>query len=153
MPRSVPRPRKPKPSSHHPEALKIYLSAPMIANRQLERAKIIAKAISDSGHEVTSPWVLGSVEGVDPSVVNIFERDMGGAERCDAIVADVSQPSIGVGMEIMAAYKAGKRIFLVAMKGSTISRMLLHMKKKTLIEFVDEEALYSNLVRTLKAKA
>lgn len=133
--------------------MKVYLSVPMIANRRLERARVIAKAIRDSGHEVTSPWVLGSVEGHDPNVLNIFERDMLGAERCDAIVADVSQPSIGVGMEIMAAYKAGKFVVLVAMRGSTISRMLLHMKGKELVEFDDDKELYSNLVKTLKPKA
>ncbi len=132
--------------------MKIYLSVPMIANRRLDRAKAMARAITDAGHEVTSPWVLGSVEGHDPNVLNIFERDMHGAEASDAIVADVSQPSIGVGMEIMAAHKAGKRVVLVAMRGSTVSRMLLHMKTKELVEFVDDESLYSSLLRALKTR-
>jgi len=129
--------------------LRIYLSVPMIANRSTPVANTIARAIRDSGHEVTSPWVLGPIEGQDRKVVDIFERDKRGAEDCDAIVADVSSPSIGVGMELMAAHKAGKLVVVVAKEGSTVSRMLLHMPEKESVEFKDEEDLYSKLSKTL----
>lgn len=131
-------------------SLKIYLSVPMIANRALERANILAKAIRDSGHEITSPWVLGPIEHSNPIVANVFQRDMMAAETADAIVADVSQPSIGVGMEIMAAYKAGKRIILVMKRGNATSRMLQHMDKKEMLEFDEEDEIYAKLLRVLK---
>jgi hypothetical protein len=121
----------------------------MIANRALARAHLIAKAIEDSGHEVSSPWVLGPIEKAGPSEVNVFQRDKKGAEECDAIVADVSEPSIGVGMEIMAAYKAGKRVILVVKKGNVTSRMLQHMDHKETIEYEKESDLYSGLRRIL----
>ncbi|MDV3277537.1 MAG: hypothetical protein LYZ69_03600 [Nitrososphaerales archaeon] len=129
--------------------MKIYLSVPMIANRTLSRANILAKAIRDSGHEVASPWVLGPVEK-DSVAVNVFQRDRLGVENSDATLADVSQPSTGVGMEIMAAYKARKRIILVAKKGSILSRMLLHMEGKELVEFEDDEDLYEKVLKQLK---
>lgn len=109
----------------------------------------MARAIRDSGHEVSSPWVLGRIEGQTPDVLNIFERDMRGAEESDAIVADVTSPSIGVGMELMAAYKAGRKIIVVAKEGSTVSHMLLHMDGKQHIEFKDEQDLYEQLVGLL----
>ena len=121
----------------------------MIANRALARAHLIAKAIEDSGHMVSSPWVLGPIERSGPSEVNVFQRDKRGAEECDALVAEVSEPSIGVGMEIMAAYKAGKRVILVVEKGRTISRMLQHMDHKETVEYERESDLYSNLRRIL----
>ena len=130
--------------------MKVYLSVPMIANRALQRALLMAKAIRDSGHEVTSPWVLAPIENPNPEQVNVFRRDLQGAEGCDAIVADVSEPSIGVGMEIMAAFKAGKRILLVEMKGSVTSRMLSHMDKKAVVEFEKDEDVYGGIVRLLK---
>ncbi len=130
--------------------MKVYLSVPMIANRTLERANLMAKAIRDAGHEVTSPWVLGSIEGHDPRILNIFARDMHGAESSDALVADVSQPSIGVGMEIMAAFKAGRKIVIVRKRGSVVSRMLLHMEGKEMVEFDDDRTLYLGLVSALK---
>ena len=125
--------------------MKVYLSVPMIANRALSRANLMAKAIMDSGHEVSSPWVLGPIESSDPSAVNVFRRDMGGAEGCDVLVADVTEPSIGVGMEIMAAYKAGRRIVLVGKKGRVASRMLSHMDRKETVEYLREEELYTAL--------
>lgn len=129
--------------------MKVYLSVPMIANRSLERAKLMADVIRESGHELVSPWVLGEIERQAQSSVNIFQRDMKGAEGCDVIVADISQPSTGVGMELMAAYKAGRRIITVVKKGSTISRMLAHMDRREAIEFEDEEQLAEGLRNAL----
>ena len=131
--------------------MKVYLSVPMIANRALPRAVLMAKAIQESGNEVTSPWVLGPIEHTNPSAVNVFSRDRKGAEDCDILVADVTEPSIGVGMEIMAAYGAGKRIILVAKKGRVTSRMLSHMDRKETLEYDADEDVYRDLLRLLKA--
>lgn len=122
----------------------------MIANRALPRANLMAKAIRDSGHTITSPWVLGELENYDPSVLNIFERDKRGAEESDAIVADVTEPSIGVGMELMAAYKAGKRVIVVVKKGKVTSRMLQHMPSQETLEYHDESEIYAGLRKILK---
>lgn len=130
--------------------MKVYLSVPIIPNRALGRAKIMAKAITDSGHEVTSPWVLGGAEKPYSSSPNVFDRDRSGVETSDALVADVSEPSIGVGMEIMAAYKANHRIIIVAKKGRVLSRMLDHMVGKETLEYGDENEIYDGLVRLLK---
>jgi len=121
---------------------------PMIANRALSRAKLMAKAIEDSGHEMTSPWVIGPIE-TEQSRVNVFQRDKMGAEECDILVADVSEPSIGVGMEIMAAYVSGRRVILVAKKGNVISRMLHQMDMKETLEFDEDGEVYSGLLRLL----
>ncbi len=121
----------------------------MIANRALPRAQLLAKAIRDSGHEVSSPWVLGPVEGTGPAAVNVFRRDKKGAEDCDVLVADVTEPSLGVGMEIMAAYEAGRKIILVAKKGRVTSRMLSHMDRKETLEYEADEDVYRGLVRLL----
>lgn len=133
--------------------MRIYLSVPMITNRQPATASAMARAIKDAGHELASPWVLGPIEVHDPSDLNIFERDMHGAERADAIVADVSLPSTGVGMELMAAYKAKKRVIIAARRGSTVSMMLLHMGAKEMLEFEDENDLYAKLVALLRKRS
>jgi 2'-deoxynucleoside 5'-phosphate N-hydrolase len=129
--------------------LKVYLSVPMIANRSLDRAKMMAKAIEDSGNEVTSPWVLGQIEkSISP--VNVFQRDKMGSETCDVLVADVTEPSIGVGMEIMAAYKAGRRVVLIMKKGNVTSRMLQHMDRKETLEYEQDSEVYLRLKRLLQ---
>ncbi len=129
--------------------MKVYLSVPMVANRELARAKLMAKAIEDSGHTVTSPWVLGPLGHSISSDVNVFQRDKDGAERCDILVADVSVPSTGVGMEIMAAYKMGRRVILMMKKGSVTSRMLSHMDNKETVEFQEDDEVYGALRRVL----
>ena len=129
--------------------MKVYLSVPMIANRALPRAKLMAKAIVDSGNEVTSAWVLGQIEGT-VSNVNVFLRDRIGSEECDVLVADVTEPSIGVGMEIMAAYKAGRKIVLVAKKGNVTSRMLQHMEGKETLEYERDSEVYRGLRQLLE---
>lgn len=87
-----------------------------------------------------------------PTVIDVFQRDKKGAENCDILVADVSQPSIGVGMEIMAAYDANRRIILVQKRGSVASRMLLHMDRKELVEFDDDESLVRGLLNALRPR-
>ena len=129
--------------------MKVYLSVPMITNRALERANLMARAIEESGHQVTSPWVLGPIEHSGPAVVDVFQRDKKGAEDCDILVADVSEPSIGVGMEIMAAYKMRRRIILVMKKGRPTSRMLQHMDGKEVVEFAEDGELCAALKRIL----
>ena len=130
--------------------MKVYLSVPMIQNRALGRAHVMAKAIQDAGHEIASPWVLGPLERQDVAALNVFERDRKGAEGCDALVADVTVPSVGVGMEIMAAYKAGKRVILVSRRGGLVSRMLIHMEPKESVEYETEKEVYDGLLRALK---
>ena len=130
--------------------MEVYLSVPMIANRAVDRAKIIAKAIEDSGHHLSSPWVLGPIENSNPSVVNVFQRDKDGAERSDVLIADVTEPSIGVGMEIMAAYMAGRRVILIVKKGKVTSRMLQHMDRKEILEFERESEIYNTLRSLLR---
>lgn len=122
----------------------------MITNRALSRAKEMARAITDSGNELTSPWVLGQIEGA-ASPVDVFHRDRIGSETCDLLVADVTEPSVGVGMEIMAAYKEGRRIVLVTKRGNMTSRMLQHMDGKDTLEYEDESEVYDGLRRLLEA--
>ncbi len=125
----------------------------MITNRALERAKLIAQTIKEAGYELASPWVIGPIEKSDPRLLNVFLRDKNGAESSDVLVADVSVPSTGVGMEIMAAYLAKRRIVLVAKRGSVVSRMLQHMDRKELIEFDDERSMAAQLLANLRRNA
>jgi hypothetical protein len=121
----------------------------MIANRALDRAEVIARAIEDSGNHISSPWVLGPIESANSQEVNVFQRDKNAVEASEVIVADVTEPSIGVGMEIMAAYNAGRRVILVTRRGRVTSRMLQHMDKKESLEYEDESEIYDGLRRLL----
>ena len=132
-----------------PTKVKVYLSAPMILNRSLGRASLMARAMQVSGHEFSSPWVLGPLEKSRPGGLNVFERDKNGVEQSDAIVADVTEPSVGVGMEIMAAHKQGKKVIVVVKKGKAVSGMLRDMEPKVTVEYSDESEIYGGLREVL----
>jgi len=110
----------------------------------------MAKAIRDSGNVVASPWNLDPMEVSAPSVVNVFERDRTGSENAEVMVADVTDPSTGVGMEVMAAYKAGRRIILVSQRGRRVSKMLEDMDGKERLEYNEESEIYEGLLRMLR---
>ncbi len=129
--------------------MKVYLAVPLVENRSLERTRLMARAVADAGHEVASPWNLSPTEVSIRSTVNIFQRDRAGSRGADVIVADVTTPSIGVGMELMAAYDAGRRIILVSRKGKRISTMLEDMDGKEKIEYESEPEIYLKLLERL----
>lgn len=129
--------------------MKVYLAVPLVSNRNISRTRLMAKAIRDAGHEVASPWNLDPMEVSVPSAVNVFHRDREGSMSADVLVADVTDPSTGVGMEIMAAYGAGKRVIIVSRKGRRISTMLEDMDGKRWLQYGEESEIYEGLVRML----
>jgi nucleoside 2-deoxyribosyltransferase len=128
------------------KAMRVYLSVPIITNRNKRISKVIASIIREMGHEIVSNWVI---EDTNDSNVNIFERDTKGVMNSDILVAYVSRPSTGVGMEIMLAHFLGKKVILVSKKGSKISRMLLHMHNKVLVEFQNTREMREMLKKEL----
>ncbi len=130
--------------------MRVYLAVPLISHRSLSRTKLMAAAIQAAGHEVASPWNLEPTEVARPSAANIFDRDRKGSEAAEVMVADATHPSTGVGMEIMAAYKAGRRIIIVSKRGRRISKMLEDMDRKAWIQYGSSSELYDSLLRELK---
>ncbi len=54
----------------------------------------------------------------------VFERDTAWLRRCDAVVAEVSTPSHGVGFEVAYALERGKPVLCLAREGVRVSKML-----------------------------
>lgn len=105
--------------------MKVYLSVPIVKDRNLGLAKTISKVIIECGHELTSKWVISEDPGFSTLPSYIYERDTNGVRTSDIVVAEVSTPSHGVGMEVMLAIMLKKRVIALARRDSQISRMLL----------------------------
>ncbi len=56
---------------------------------------------------------LSSLGEADMSEEEIYTRDMTWIAACDALVAEVTQPSLGVGYEVAVAEAAGKPVLAV----------------------------------------
>ena len=70
----------------------------------------------------------------------IYERDMGWLREADAVVAEVSAPSLGVGYEIAKAEQWGKPLLLLYREqpGRMPSAMLNGNKDLELVVFAEE---------------
>lgn len=109
--------------------MKIYFAGSIVGGR--ENAHIYAQIVEyllAKGHEVPSahvarPDVL-DWEKENPLSL-IYERDMAWIRECDALIAEVSTSSMGVGYEIATALWLGKPVFCLYRQGSTVSKMLL----------------------------
>ena len=110
-------------------AMRIYLAAAMTnAGRDLEAIKTLLGCLEADGHEVPTRHVadpLGrEVEG-ELADADVGRRDLGWVAGCDALVAEVSTPSHGVGVEVAAALAGGKPVLLTYRRGTPVSRLLL----------------------------
>ncbi len=115
--------------------MKVYLAVPLRNNRNRLTAKKIYETIEDLGSKVLSDWIL--LDDPNPGLTpnGIYLRDYDAISSCDLFLADVSKPSIGVGMEIMLAKHLGKRIICIHKNDEKVSNFLLGMPKTSIIPF------------------
>ena len=123
------------------------MAVPIIASRDLNKARLISKTIEDMGHEIVSEWVTHVDPGFTTTAQEVFKRDVSAVKACDVLVAEVSDRSHGVGMEIMQAHISGKNILCLLKRGTAVSRMILGLPRVILIEYSSEE----EMIRRLKA--
>lgn len=108
---------------------KIFMSGSMRGGRKLlDTYKFMLEVMLSAGNEVLSPHVANAAifdEERGMSEAEIFSRDIGGIQRCDLLVAEVTVPSVGVGYEICRAVDLGKPVLCVYHDGARASAMVL----------------------------
>lgn len=108
--------------------MNIYFSCSITGGRAEEATyQAIVRELETAGHEVptahlSSPEVMKMEDVVD--AVEIFGRDMAWIRGCDAVVAEVSSPSHGVGYEIAYALSLGKPVLCCHKNGKRISKII-----------------------------
>lgn len=110
-----------------------YLSAPIIHStfRKDDFCSTVINVLESKGIQVFAPQVLKESE---PR--SIFKRDVENVRLCDFLIAEVSSPSLGVGMEIMLAIDLMKPVLLFLHTSSApISKMVVGADGKALIEY------------------
>lgn len=102
-----------------------------IANYINKYANILDKHVYDSNLSNTG-------EKIYPN--EIYERDINWIKKCDILIAEVTNPSLGVGYEISYAERLNKRIICLCEKNSNLSAMIKGNKNVEIIyyEKVDE---------------
>jgi hypothetical protein len=118
------------------EKMNLYFSCSITGGRADEDVyQILVKEMLRLGHEVPTAHlseadVVRMETIVDPN--EIFRRDMDWLHACDAVVAEVSTPSHGVGYEIAEGLNLGKPVLCCYRKGRKVSKIITGNDSKTL---------------------
>jgi len=108
--------------------LNIYFSCSLTGGRKdKDIYALLVNHLLDLRHEVPTahlahPQVMSVERTVDPN--EVFQRDIAWLQDCDAVVAEVSTPSHGVGYEIAYALGLGKPVLCLHAQDVAVSKML-----------------------------
>jgi hypothetical protein len=108
--------------------MNIYFACSITGGRNFEPVyqAIIAALLSD-GHTIPTAHLADSSVTALEAIVSpreVFERDVAWIKDCQALVAEVSTPSHGVGYEVAFALSIWKPVLCVHQAGQTVSKML-----------------------------
>jgi len=131
------------------EPLKAYVALPIVHADNLEFNKEYVNIVENCGLVVLSKWVSGETYGTILSPKEVFKRDLGMVVKADLLIADVTKPSHGVGMEIMYAYVNNKKIIATYHRGSKLSALIRGMPGIYLVEYSDLKELEERLWRKI----
>ncbi|MGA9192043.1 MAG: nucleoside 2-deoxyribosyltransferase [Anaerolineales bacterium] len=116
--------------------MNIYFSCSLTGGRGDQAVyERLVDDLLQSGHIVpTAHLARSDVMDLERTVVpqDIYLRDMAWIEACDALVAEVSTPSHGVGYEIAAALGLGKPVLCCYRRGAVVSKMITGNQTKGL---------------------
>jgi hypothetical protein len=108
--------------------MKIYFACAIVGGRKDEASyQKLVDALFADGHEVPTAMNAGSgwqhLEG-SPDPNEVYRRDTGWIDESQALIAEVSTPSHGVGYEISYALERSKPVLCIYRRGITVSKMI-----------------------------
>lgn len=108
--------------------MNIYFACSITGGRDFEPIyQAIIAALQADGHTLPTAHLADSnVKALEAvaSPRQVYDRDVAWIRDCDALVAEVSTPSHGVGYEVAYALHIGKPVLCVYQESRTISKML-----------------------------
>lgn len=108
--------------------MNIYFACSITGGRDYEDVyQHLVAALRTDGHEVPTGYLADSSVTILEAQVSpqeVYVRDMAWIEASDALVAEVSVPSHGVGYEVGYALNVGKPVLCLAHEGRRVSKMI-----------------------------
>lgn len=108
--------------------MNIYFACSITGGREFESVyQLIARALTDDRHEVPTAHLADSgimalEAAIDP--FEVYQRDVTWIRESQALIAEVSVPSHGVGYEIGFALGLGKPVLALFQQGRKVSKMI-----------------------------
>jgi 2'-deoxynucleoside 5'-phosphate N-hydrolase len=108
--------------------MNIYFACSITGGRDFESVyQAIVRALLADGHIVPTAMLASSdVHQLETIVqpAEVYSRDVAWIRAADALIAEVSTPSHGVGYEIGYALGLGKPVLCCAQAGRSVSKMI-----------------------------
>lgn len=108
--------------------MNIYFACSITGGREFESIyQEIVAALTKDGHEIPTSHLAKSEVVENERLLtprDVYERDVNWIKNCDALVAEVSIPSHGVGYEIGFALNIGKPVLCLHHKERKVSKMI-----------------------------
>ncbi len=124
--------------------MKVYITCPVSHTKErLNLLPEIKKIVEENGIE---PFVFE----IGGTPQEIFDRDSNQLKSCDLIIAEVSETSHGVGIEIGMSYLLNLKRILLIEKGKQVTKLAQGMPNTTIIEYENLEDLKTKLSSSLK---
>jgi len=136
--------------------MNIYFSCSITGGRKDQHIyQRIVNYLIENGHKVpTAHLALPDVmkDEFNLNAVDVYERDIEWVRNCDALIAEVSTPSHGVGYEIAAAIFLGKQVMCCHHMDKKISKIISGNTNKNMLVFSynSEDELISEIEKFLK---
>jgi nucleoside 2-deoxyribosyltransferase len=117
--------------------MQVYFAGAIMGGREnLPVYQHIVARLQAAGHEVPSahvadPAVLSRESALSPR--KVYERDVAWIETSDAMVAEVSTPSLGVGYEVGYGLQRGLPVLCLYRRELSISKMITGNSAPTLV--------------------
>src|SRR5512143_1134095 len=127
--------------------MKIYFSGSISGGREYEAIyQHLVARLQAQGHDVLSAHVADPTaleREKDRSPREVFERDVNWVKECEAMIAEISTPSLGVGYEYALAVQLGKPVLCVYRSGVRMSKMITGnpAPNLTVVAYSDEAEL------------
>ncbi len=108
--------------------MNIYFACSVTGGREFERVyQDLMDALLGDGHEIPTAHLASStVMDLESKVLprEVYERDVDWIRSADALIAEVSVPSHGVGYEVGYALSQRKPVLCLYQQGRRISKMI-----------------------------
>lgn len=108
--------------------MNIYFACSITGGREFESVyQVITKALVEDNHEVPTAHLadtgITAIEGAI-APLDVYSRDTNWIRASEALIAEVSVPSHGVGYEIGFALGLGKPVLALYQEGRKLSKMI-----------------------------
>lgn len=135
---------------------KVYFCGSIRGGRTLQPLyRAIVDFLQDRGLEVLTTHVaavdvLAQELRDGLTAADIYARDLRWLAECDLVIAEVSTPSLGVGVEITEAQRMGKPILALARSDVQLSAMIAGNPGLRVLTYADEADLFRKLAAELE---